>query len=188
MVNVNNFKNGITFQEEDEIFSVIEAQHSKQGRGQASVKAKVKNLRTGAITIKSYTGGDKVKKAHIEKIEMNFLYDEGENIVLMDNATYEQISIPKTRVEWEMNFLVEGAKVHIRKFADEILDIEIPVNIELKVIDAPEAVKGNTSSNPQKKVKVETGFELETPLFIKEGEIIIVSSETGKYMGKGNNK
>lgn len=186
MINVNNFKGGITFQEGNDIFIVIEAQHSKQGRGQASVKAKVKNLRTGAITIKTYTGGDKVKKAHIEKSEMNFLYNDGENIVLMDNSTYEQFNIPLSRVEWELNFLVEGAKVHIRKFENEVLDVEIPINIELKVIDAPDAVKGNTTTNPQKRIKLETNFELDAPMFIKEGEIIIVSSETGKYVGRGN--
>ncbi|AKA49826.1 elongation factor P [Mycoplasmopsis gallinacea] len=186
MINVNEFKPGITFQDGDDIFVVLEAQHSKQGRGQANVKAKVKNLRTGSTTIKSYTGGDKVKPAHIDKRKMNYLYNDGENIVLMDNETYEQVEIPVKNVEWELNFLKDGREVQIRKYQEEVLDIELPANVDLVVTNAPDAVKGNTTTNPQKKVIVETGFELETPMFIKEGDVILVSTETGKYVGKNN--
>ncbi|MGY6172474.1 elongation factor P [Candidatus Mycoplasma pogonae] len=184
MLNVNEFKPGITYQEDGQLYIILESQHSKQGRGQATVKAKVKNLRTGATTIKSYTGGDKVEKAHIEKTNMNYLYDDGTGIVLMDENTYEQITIDADKVEWEKNFLVEGQKLSVRKFGEEVLDVELPVNIELKVVSAPEAVKGNSTSNPQKKIVLETGFEMDAPLFIKEGEVIIVSTETGKYVGR----
>ncbi|WP_027120646.1 elongation factor P [Mycoplasmopsis lipofaciens] len=187
MINVNTFKGGITFEDENEIYVVIEAQHSKQGRGQANVKAKVKNLRTGSITIKSYTGGVMVKKAHIDKRPMNYLYSDGTNIILMDNETYEQVEIPLSHVEWEMNFLKEGSTVKIRKFKEEILDIELDSNVDLVVTEAPDAVKGNTANNPQKKVKVETGYELDTPMFIKEGDVISISTETGKYTGRSNN-
>ncbi|UUD35888.1 elongation factor P [Mycoplasmopsis citelli] len=186
MINVNEFKPGITFQDEGEIFVVLEAQHSKQGRGQANVKAKVKNLRTGSTTIKTYTGGDKVKPAHIDKRKMNYLYSDGSNIILMDNETYEQVEIPVKNVEWELNFLIENSEVQIRKFQDEVLDVELPINVDIKVVEAPDAVKGNTTTNPQKKVVLETGFELETPMFIKENDIITVSTETGKYVGKAN--
>ncbi|KUH47432.1 elongation factor P [Mycoplasmopsis meleagridis] len=186
VINVNSFKPGITFEDGGEIFVVLDAQHSKQGRGQANVKAKVKNLRTGSITIKSYTGGDKVNKAHIDKRPMNFLYSDGENIILMDNETYEQIEIPVKNVEWELNFLKEGSIVKIRKYNEEVLDIELDANVTLQVVSAPDAVKGNTTTNPQKKVQLETGFEVETPMFIKDNDFIIVSTETGKYVGKGN--
>lgn len=186
MINVNTLKPGTTFSDGDDIFVVLSASHSKQGRGQANVKAKVKNLRTGATVIKSYTGGDKVDPAHIDKVDMDYLYSDGQSIVLMDQKTYEQIEIPMDKVEWEMNFLKEGNKVLVRKFGNEVLDVELPINIELEVTTAPDAVKGNTQSNPQKKVVLETGFEMEVPMFIKEGEIIVVSSETGKYVGRGN--
>ncbi|WP_029513834.1 elongation factor P [Mycoplasmopsis primatum] len=186
MINVNTFKPGITFEDDGEIFVVLDAQHSKQGRGQANVKAKVKNLRTGATTIKSYTGGVMVSKAHIDKRPMSFLYSDGSNIILMDQETYEQVEIPLSHVEWEMNFLKEGMIVKIRKYKDEILDIELDANVPLLVTSAPDAVKGNTANNPQKKVTLETGFELETPMFISEGETIIVSTETGKYVGRAN--
>ena len=185
MINVNTFKPGITFQENKDIFVVLEASHSKQGRGQANVKAKVKNLRTGSITVKSYTGGNKVPKAHISKNDMDYLYSDGSSIVLMDQTTFEQIEIPLKKVEWEMNFLKEGNKVLVRTFEGEVLDIELPADIILEVTEAADAVKGNTANNPQKKVTLETGFKLEVPMFIKQGEKIVVSSTSGKYKGRG---
>ena len=186
MINVNALKPGLTFKEGKDIFAVIEASHSKQGRGQANVKAKVKNLRTGSITIKGWTGGDKVSKAHISKKDMNFLYNDGSSIVLMDNSTFEQTEIDLEKVKWELNFLKEGNKVIVRTFENEVLDIELPADVELEVTESPDAVKGNTANNPQKKIIVETGYELEAPMFIKQGENIIISTTTGKYKGRGN--
>ncbi len=185
MINVNALKPGITFKDGKEILVVLESSHSKQGRGQATVKTKVKNLRTGSIVIKSFTGGEKVEAAHISKRDMDYLYGDGANIVLMDKSTFEQIEIPIKKVEREMNFLKEGNSVLVRQFENEVLDIELPTNIEFVVVNAPDAVKGNTQTNPQKKVVIETGYELEVPMFIKEGEKIIISSENGKYVGRG---
>lgn len=184
MINVNTFKPGITFKDGNNIYSVVSSQHAQQGRGQANVKAKIKNLRTGAITMVTYTGGDKVEPAMIDKRDMDYLYTAGSNIILMDNETFEQIELPITKVEWEINFLKEGQKTIVRVYEQEVLDVELPANVELKVIEAPEAVKGNSANNPSKKVKLETGFEIEAPMFIKEGETIIVSTETGKYAGR----
>lgn len=185
MINVNDFKPGITFQQDGNIFVVLFAQHSKQGRGQANVKAKVKDLRTGSTTIKTFTGGDKVQKAHIETSAMNYLYNDGTNAFFMDEETFDQIEIPISRLKWELNFLIEGAKIKVRKFQSEILDIEIPLNIELEVKEAFDAVKGNTTTNPQKKITLVTSLEIEAPMFIKQGDIVIVSTENGKYVGKG---
>ncbi|CAT05002.1 Elongation factor P [Mesomycoplasma conjunctivae] len=186
MINVNEFRPGITFKDEGDIFVVLESQHSKQGRGQANVKAKVKNLKTGAIIVKTYSGGERVEKAHIEKVSMSYLYNDGDAIVLMNDETFEQISIEVSKVEWEIKFLVDGAKVKVRKYGEEILDIELAPKVELLVTQAFDAVKGNTSSNPTKKITLETGYEIDAPLFIKEGEKIVVSTETGKYVSRGN--
>ncbi|WP_373597858.1 elongation factor P [Metamycoplasma equirhinis] len=184
MINVNDLKSGTTFQLEGNIYVVLEAQHSKQGRGQANVKVKVKDLRTGSTTIKSFTGGEKVEKAMIDKVNMDYLYNAGEVVILMDQETFEQIEIPVENLKWELNFLKEGQKVLVRKFEQEVLDIELPVNVNLLVTESPDAVKGNTAQAAQKKVTVETGYIVETPLFIKEGEIISISTETGKYVGR----
>ncbi|BDX52726.1 elongation factor P [Metamycoplasma equirhinis] len=184
MINVNDLKSGTTFQLEGNIYVVLEAQHSKQGRGQANVKVKVKDLRTGSTTIKSFTGGEKVEKAMIDKVNMDYLYNAGEVVILMDQETFEQIEIPVENLKWELNFLKEGQKVLVRKFEQEVLDIELPVNVNLLVTESPDAVKGNTAQAAQKKVTVETGYIVETPLFIKEGEVISISTETGKYVGR----
>ncbi|PYF43172.1 elongation factor P [Metamycoplasma alkalescens] len=184
MINVNDLKPGVTFKLDGNIYVVLEFQHSKQGRGQANVKVKAKDLRSGSTTIKSFTGGEKVEKAMIDKVSMDYLYNSGDSIVLMDQDTFEQIEIPVADVEWELNFLREGMRVIIRKFEEEVLDIELPANVALKVTEAPDAVKGNTATAAQKKVTLETNFVIETPLFIKEGEVILVSTETGKYVGR----
>lgn len=184
VIDVNRFKPGITFEDDGNIYVVLEAQHSKQGRGQASVKTKVKNLRTGSTTMKTYTGGERVNAAYIELKNHTYSYNDGNNVILMDQETYESREIPLARVSNELNFIVEGSQVKLRMYGDELLDIEIPVKVELKVIEAADAVKGNTTTNPQKKVIVETNYELEVPMFIKQGDRIIVSSETGKYVGK----
>jgi elongation factor P len=104
----------------------------------------------------------------------------------MDDETFEQIEIPIKKVKWEINFLKNESEVLVKKYKNEILNIELPLNVKLKVIEAPNAIRGNTQNNPQKKVKVETGYELKVPMFIKENESIIISSETGKYVGKGD--
>lgn len=187
MINVNSFRPGMTFQIKEGIFSVITSSHSKQGRGQASVKVKIKNLRTGAVTFKTWTGGDSVSKAHITKHKMNYLYNDGSNFIFMDNSTYEQVEISSKKIEWESNFILEGSSVLIRKFEDEILDIELAAKISLLIASAEDAVKGNTQSNPLKKAVLETGYEIEVPMFIKKGEHIIVSTETGQYVKRDNN-
>ncbi|AWX69230.1 elongation factor P [[Mycoplasma] anseris] len=187
MINVNDLKTGITFQMDGNIYVVLDAQHSKQGRGQANVKVKTKDLRTGATTIKSFTGGEKVEKAMIDKVKMDYLYNAGETVIFMDQETFEQIEIPVSHLTWELNFLKEGQNVLVRKFQQEVLDVELPVNIALKVVESPDAVRGNTAQAAQKKVVLETGFEVETPLFIKENEEILVSTETGKYVGRAKN-
>ena len=187
MINVNNFKPGITFKDNNDIFIVINAQHSKQGRGQASVKVKVKNLRTSTTLYKTWTGGEKVEKAHIEKKKMNFLYKNGNNYIFMDETTYEQIEILEKKLKWEANFIIEGSIVQVRLYNNEVLDIELPSNISLKVVETTDASKGNSQVNPKKDAILETNFKIEIPLFVKEGEKIIVSTETGKYVKKDSN-
>ncbi|AHF57803.1 elongation factor P [Spiroplasma eriocheiris] len=184
MINVNDFKPGVTFQYEGNIYVVIEAQHSKSGRGQAHVKTKAKNLRTGATTSITFTGGDKVEKAMIDKVEMQYLYDDGVNLVFMDSQTYDQVEIPSERLTWEKNFFKEGVTASVTKYEGEVLGVILPDKIDLQVIEAEAAVKGDTSSGAMKKAIVETGWELQVPLFIKEGEIISINTSDGKYAGR----
>lgn len=185
-LNVNDFKPGITFEYEGEIFAVLAAQHSKQARSSAIVKTKIKNLRSGAITVKTFGGGEKVAKAHIDKQIMTFLYQDDELVFLLNELNYEQVEVPKEKVKWELNFLKENSKLQLRTFKGEVLDVELPSSVELRVIEAPEAVRGNTSQTPTKTIKVETGYELEAPIFVNEGDIITIDTVEGKYVSRQN--
>lgn len=184
VINVNEFKPGVTFLHEKDPWIVIESSHSKSGRGQATVKAKAKNLLTGTITILSYTGGEKVDKAFVERRGMQYLYVDGENATFMDNDTFEQIEINTSRLEEELKYIIEGSEVIIMTYEQKVLGIEIPKNVELKVAETADAVKGDTVTNATKKAKLETGIEIDVPQFIDEGQVIIVNTDSGKYGGK----
>ena len=149
------------------------------------VKVKVKNLRTGVINEISFTGGDKVEQAHIDKKEMQYLYDDGENLVFMDNETYEQIEIPKSRLEWEMQFMKENDTVTISMYeGSEILGVILPDKVELQIVECEPAVKGDTATSATKNAKVETGLDIRVPLFIQNGEMVLISTADGKYSGR----
>ncbi|WP_425379335.1 elongation factor P [Spiroplasma endosymbiont of Polydrusus pterygomalis] len=184
MISVNDFRPGLTFQYEDSIYVVIEAQHSKSGRGQAHVKTKVRNLRSNATTNITFTGGYKVEKAIIDKVDMQYLYDDGANVIFMDTQTYDQLEVPSTKLVWEKNFLKEGVMTSVTKYEGEVLEIILPDKVDLVITEAEAAVKGNTSSVAMKKAVLETGLELQVPLFIKEREVITVSTSDGKYSGR----
>ena len=149
------------------------------------VKVKVKNLRSGVINEISFTGGDKVEQAHIDKKEMQYLYDDGENLVFMDNETYEQIEIPKSRLEWEMQFMKENDNVTISMYeGKEILGVILPDKVELQIVECEPAVKGDTATSASKNAKLETGLEIRVPLFIQNGEMVLISTADGKYSGR----
>lgn len=185
-LNVNNLKQGITFESEGNLYVVISAQHSKQARSGAIVKTKVKDLRDGTIVIKTFTAGSKINKAHIEKKLANFLYSDSDFAYFIDTTTYEQIEVKRERFEREISLLKEGASLMIKLYQEELIDIELPLTVELKVTYSPPAVRGNSTSTPQKRVKLETGFELEVPIFIVEGDIITVNTLEGKYVSRQN--
>ena len=187
MIASNELRPGMTFQNNGEIFVCMEVSHNKTARAAANIKVKMRNLRNGSIITKTFGSNEKFQKAIITKIAMQLLYVQGDNVVFMNNETYEQIEIPKEQIQWEMNFLKEGDECDVRTFEGaEVLGIELKPKVILKVVEAEPSVKGDTATNVQIKVKVDTGFELYTPGFIKEGELIEVSTADGKYSGRGN--
>ena len=151
---------------------------------QMIIKVKVKNLRTGVINEISFTGGDKVEPANIDRREMEYLYDDGENLVFMDTTTYEQIEIPKTRLKWEMQFMKENDNVTISMFNNEILGVILPDKVELQITECEQAVKGDTATAALKNAVVETGLAIKVPLFIQNGEMVVISTADGKYCGR----
>jgi elongation factor P len=185
MIIVNDLKPGTTFENEGDIYQVLALDLNKTAMRQMIVKVKVKNLRSGVINEISFTGGDKVEQAHIDKKEMQYLYDDGENLVFMDNETYEQIEIPKSRLEWEMKFMKENDNVTISMYeGKEILGVILPDKVELQIVECEPAVKGDTATSAQKNAVLETGLEIRVPLFIQNGEMVLISTADGKYSGR----
>lgn len=184
MISTNDLKNGITIQVDGDIFVVMETQHVKPGKGAAIVKAKLKNLRSGAIFEKTFNVGVKVQTARIEKQLMQYLYSMNDEYYFMNMETYEQISLTKDHLGDGVNFLIENAEVYVTSFEGEVIGIDLPDKINLKVTHTEPAVKGNTTNNALKDATVETGLLVRVPLFIEEGETIVVSTSDGKYVSR----
>ncbi len=184
MINVNTFKPGITFKFNENIFLVLESSHSKQGRGQANVKAKVKNLRTGSITTLTFTGGEKVSKAHISTVKMQYLYSDGENYIFMDQTSFEQIEIPTKSLEWESNFLVEEKMANVIKFEEEVLGVLLPTKENMLIAETSPAVSGDTIGKATKEATLSTGFIIQVPLFINTSDLVEINTSNGKYLSR----
>ncbi|MDR0674869.1 MAG: elongation factor P [Mycoplasmataceae bacterium] len=174
---------GNTFLFKSNLYQVIENSFNKTAMREGIVKCKVKNLRTGAITIEVLTG-EKLEKAQVTTIKMLFSYDDGNNFVFMDNVSYETIEIPHSRLEWEKNFIVEGTEVSIQKYEDEILGVSLPDQIVATVSEAEEAVQGNTVTSVQKKAWITSGLEIQVPQFIKKGDKVLINTANGEYVGR----
>lgn len=184
MISSNDLKPGMTIQIDKDIFVVLEQSQNKTARSAMVVKAKVRNLRTGANVEVSFGGGDKIAPAHIDKKEMQYLYDADDALVFMDNETYEQIEIPKSHLEWEMKFIKPNDNVMISMYAGEMLGIILPDKVTLQIVECEPAVKGDTATSASKNAVLETGLEIKVPLFISQDEMISVSTSDGKYSGR----
>ena len=184
MVSSNDFKNGMTILYDGHIYKILEFMHVKPGKGGAFVRTKLRDLRNGGIVDITFNAAEKVERAIIDKVSMQYLYDDGSSLVFMDTETYDQIELPHVLVENEMKFLVENMIVEIEKMGEEILGIILPDKVTLLVTKCDPAVKGDTKTNALKDAYVETGLLVKVPMFIEEGEKIIISTETGKYSSR----
>ena len=184
MIIVNDLRPGVAFEYEGNIYSVLDVDRNKTAMRQMIVKVKVKNLRSGAINEISFTGGDKVEQAQIDKRKMQYLYDTGDDLVFMDNDTYEQLEIAKDRLKWELNFLTPNLEVEVIMYESEILGVNLPDKVVLQLVECEQAVKGDTATSALKNAKCETGLEVKVPLFIDNEEHILVSTADGKYSGR----
>lgn len=184
MINVNDFKTGVTIVVDDNPYQVIEFQHVKPGKGPAFVRTKLKNLRTGANIDYTFNAGIKVERALVEKKPMQYLYNAGDIYVFMDMETYEQIEINKQILEGYIDYLKENLEIELVFYKDELIDINMPEKIEMVVTQTESATKGNTATSALKEAIVETGLLVKVPLFINEGETIIISTKDGKYISR----
>ena len=184
MIGVNDFKTGMTITYEGNLYQVMDFQHVKPGKGAAFVKTKLKNLRSGAIIEITFNSSVKVEKAMVSKKNMQFLYSDGDTYHFMDMNTYDQIELNKSQIQDEVKYLKENLMVDIVFYEGEMLGINLPEKIDYVITKTEPAVKGNTSNNAQKDAEIETGLQIRVPLFIEQGEEVIVSTKDGKYVSR----
>jgi len=182
MLSLSEIKLGKVVKITDEPYVVIRTDHHKMGRGGAVLKTKLRNLITGNILERTFQGNEKVEEADTETKKTNFMYKDEEQAYFMDNGTYEQFSFPLDQLGEKSKFLKDGTDVDTLYFNDKPVAIELPVKINLKVVSAPPGVKGNSAGNVNKQVELETGAKINAPMFVNEGDIIKVNTDTGEYV------
>lgn len=182
MISVNDFKTGMTIELEGTVYAVVEFQHVKPGKGSAFVRAKLKNVKSGGNVEKTFRGGEKVHKAHLDKRDMQYLYNDGDSFVFMDNETYDQLAIPDEVLGNGAKWLMENMNIGVLMYQEDIMGIELPNFVELTVAETEPGVKGDTATNVTKAAKLESGATVQVPLFVNEGDKIRVDTRVGEYM------
>ena len=182
----NDLKNGMTLDIEGQLWTVVEFQHVKPGKGPAFVRTKLKQVMTGKVVDKTFNAGVKVEIAILEKREMNFLYNEGDDFVFMDNENFDQMTISAATVGEAANFMLENTEAIVAIHEGNPLYIELPASVELTVTYTEPGLQGDRSSGGTKPATVETGIEVQVPLFIKQDEKILVDTRDGSYQGRAN--
>jgi elongation factor P len=182
----NDLKNGMTLDIEGQLWTVVEFQHVKPGKGPAFVRTKLKQVMTGKVVDKTFNAGVKVDIAILEKREMNFLYKEGDDFVFMDNKNFDQMTISAATVGESSNYMLENTEAIVAIHEGNPLYIELPASVELTVTYTEPGLQGDRSSGGTKPATVETGIEVQVPLFIKQDEKIVVDTRDGSYQGRAN--
>jgi elongation factor P len=182
MIVAGDFRNGVTFELDGQIFQVVEFQHVKPGKGAAFVRTKLKNIITGATVERTFSPTDKMEKAHIERKDMQYLYNDGELYYFMDTETFEQIPLNASTIGDSLKFVKENMVVKILSHKGNVFGIEPPTFVELEVTETEPGFKGDTATGATKPATVETGATIKVPLFINKGDIIRIDTRTGEYL------
>ena len=182
MISAGEFRNGITFEYEGNVYQVVEFQHVKPGKGAAFVRTKLKNVINGGVVEKTFRPTDKMPKAHIERKDMEYLYQDGDLFYFMDQETYEQTPLNKAQLGDALKFVKENMLVKILSYKGNVFGVEPPNFVELQVTATEPGFKGDTSTGATKPATLETGAEIAVPLFIDNGDMIRVDTRTGEYM------
>lgn len=182
MIDVNELRSGVTFELDGELFKVIEYSHHKPGRGKATIRTRVRNLRTGSVLEKSFISSDKVQDVRLDYRQCQFLYSDGRRYHFMDNDTYEQPALTEEAIGDAVNYLKENMEVKLTFYGSEPLDIDLPTTVDLDVVQADMAVKGDTATGATKSVTTETGLSVQVPLFVETGDVIRVDTRSGEYV------
>jgi len=181
MADTSDFRTGLIIKFKNDLYSIVDFQHVKPGKGGAFVRSTLKNLRTGRVLENTFRAGEKVEVVRVERRKYQYLYSDGDSLVCMDNETYEQIHISKEIISDGIKFLKESEQVEVLLNGTEIISVEIPIFINLKVIETEPGFKGDTATGAVKAAKLETGAQINVPLFINEGDMLKVDTRTGEY-------
>ena len=182
MIDVNELRRGVTFTMDGALYRVIEYQHHKPGRGKATIRTTLRDLRTGSTIQHNFISGDRVQDIRVNRRTVQYIYSDGDLFHFMDTETYDQTALTATAVGEPAAYLKEGQELVLSSFEGEPLDLELPASVELQVTSSELAVAGDTATGAQKRVTLETGLEVRVPLFVKEGDVIRVDTRTGEYL------
>ena len=182
MISAGDFRNGVTFEMDGGVYSIIEFQHVKPGKGAAFVRTKIRNVISGAVTERSFNPTEKFPTAFVERKEMEYCYNDGDLYYFMDLETYEQIPINSSTLGDNFKFVKENMECKVMSYKGNVFGVEPPNFVELLVTETEPGVRGDTATNVTKPATVETGAEVRVPIFINEGDMIRIDTRTGTYM------
>ncbi len=182
MISAGDFRNGVTFEMDGDVYQVIEFQHVKPGKGAAFVRTKYRNVRTGATTERSFNPNDKYEEARLERRDMSYLYNDGNLYYFMDTETYEQLPFTEATIGDNLRFLKENMVCKVVSYKGTVFSVELPLFVELQITNTEPGVRGDTAQNATKAAVLETGATIKVPLFVNEGEVVRIDTRTGEYM------
>lgn len=184
MISTNEFKTNVTVTIDGDPWQVVEFQHVKPGKGAAFVRAKMRNMSTGAVVERTFNAGERLPKARIERRTMQYLYESDGMFVFMDNETYEQTELSKETLGTALNFLQENMDVKIMSYENRVLGVDLPNTVNLTVVETEPGIKGDTATGGSKNATMNTGYVVKVPLFINEGDVLAIDTRTGDYISR----
>ena len=182
MISTNDFHTGLTIELDGEVYTIIDFQHVKPGKGAAFVRSRLKNVRSGSTTEKTFRAGEKIYRAMIERKEMEYLYNNGEEYILMDTESYEQVSLSAEQLGENTRYMKENMRLTMMVYKEESIGIELPHSVELTVVETDPGYKGDTAAGGSKPAKLETGLVVQVPFFINEGDVLRIDTRSGAYL------
>jgi elongation factor P len=182
MIDVNDLRKGVTFEFDGQLFKVLDYNHNKTGRGNANIRIKARNMLTGSTIDKTFNSGQSVQDVRLDYHNVQFLYSDGEFYHFMDNETFEQSAIKEDVLGEAAQFLTEGLEAKLTFYNDNPIDVDLPTSVELEVVQADMAIRGDTATGVTKKVVVATGLQVQVPNFIEVGDTIRIDTRTGDYI------
>ena len=182
MISAGDFRNGMCFEMDGQVFQVVEFQHVKPGKGAAFVRTKYKNVKTGSVVERSFNPNEKFEQAQLERNDMQYIYSDGDLYYFMDQETYEQRPISKENIGDNIRFLKEEMICKVLSYKGEIFSVELPITVELEIVECEPGVRGDTANNVTKYATLETGAVIKVPLFVNQNEVVRVDTRTGEYL------